>query len=242
VPAFDAAFFGGGPVRALQNIGGIANVTVVGRGMRPIAFDTGPGNTLLDAAARRLSRGRLAMDRDGRLAARGRVDQAALARLLAHPFLRRRPPKSTGPETFDLAVVDAAFGRGWTRRAADVLATLTRFTAHTIVDAHRRWSPAPIAEVVVSGGGALNPTLMAHLRELSRAPVRSIAELGLPPLAKEPVAFAYLGLCTLEGRVNHLPHTTGAAAACVLGSLTPGRRRPSSHRVARRRLVAGAPA
>ena len=100
VPAFDEAFFGGGPIRALQNIGGIANVTVVGRGLRPLAFDTGPGNCLMDLAARRASGGRLRYDAGGRLALRGRINHRAVERLWRHPYFRRHPPKSTGPELF----------------------------------------------------------------------------------------------------------------------------------------------
>jgi anhydro-N-acetylmuramic acid kinase len=223
IPAFDAAYFGAGVPRAMQNLGGIANVALVGAGVAPIAFDTGPGNTLIDAAVRRLSRGRAAFDRGGRLAATGRVDPTALARLARHPYFRRRPPKSTGPETFHPGLLDEAFGRQWTRRGADVVATLTRLSAWSIADAYRRFLPIRPAEVVVNGGGAFNRALLAHLRALlAPIPVRSIADYGLHPQAKEPVAFAYLGWCALRGRLNHLPSTTGARHARVLGSLTPG--------------------
>ncbi len=222
VPFFDDYFFGGGPIRALQNIGGIANVTLVGRRIAPLAFDTGPGNCLLDAAMRRISRGRLAYDRDGRLAARGRVMQPAIARLWAHPYFRQRPPKSTGPEQFHERLLVKTFGRRWTTHAADVLATLTHFTTYSIAESYRRFLPAQPREVIVSGGGCLNRTLMRHLTQLlAPIPVRSIERCGLPAQAKEPVAFAFLGLRALRGQANHLPATTGASRACVLGALYP---------------------
>jgi anhydro-N-acetylmuramic acid kinase len=220
IPFFDHYFFGSGAPRALQNIGGIANVTLVGRGLAPLAFDTGPGNCLLDVAMRRVSRGRLACDRGGRLAARGRVNARALARLLAHPYFRNPPPKSTGPEQFHEPLIASAFGPRWPARGPEVLATLTRLTAQSIADSYRRWLPVAPREVLVNGGGCLNRTLMRELAQaLTPIPVRSIAREGLPPQAKEPVAFAFLGLRAFRGRVNHLPHTTGAARACVLGTL-----------------------
>ena len=129
VPFFDRHFFGQGRPRALQNIGGIANVTLVGRGVAPRAFDTGPGNCLIDAAVRELTGGREAFDRGGRWARRGRIEPRAVARLWAHPYFRTAPPKSTGPELFNEALLADALGRAWRRRPADALATVTYFTA-----------------------------------------------------------------------------------------------------------------
>ncbi len=235
IPFFDDFFFATGAPRALQNIGGIGNVAVVGRGLRPIAFDTGPGNTLIDAAMRGVSRGRVSCDRGGRLAAQGRVDPRALARLQAHPFFRTPPPKSTGPELFNESLLVRAFGSRWTARGPDVLATATYFTAWSIADSYRRFVRAPLREVIINGGGCFNRTLMSQLDGLLRpVPVVSIERYGLLPQAKEPVAFAFLALRALQGRVNHLPETTGASEACILGSLTPGRtarrsRRNSAH-------------
>ena len=223
IPAFDHHVFGGGPPRALHNIGGIANVTLVGRGIAPVAFDTGPGNCLLDALARRLTHGRHAYDPQGRLAAGGRVDQALLRALRSHPYFRTPPPKSTGPELFQERWLDEQAGRGWRRRLPDTLATLTYLTAWTMADSYRRFLPVQPREVIVSGGGALNRTLMSHLRTLLRpTPVVSIRRYGLPPQAKEPVAFAWLALRVIHRRVNHLPDTTGAREACILGAITPG--------------------
>ena len=220
IPYFDEAFFGGGPVRALQNLGGIANVTVVGRGIPTRAFDTGPGNCLIDLAARRASRGRMRYDAHGHLALRGRVDHRAVARLWRHPYFRQEPPKSTGRELFNETLLRQAFGSQLSRTPVDVLATVTYFTAYSIVESYRRWLPRRIREVIVSGGGVYNRTLMRHLTKLLLpVPVHPIARYGIPPQAKEPVAFAFLALRTLQGRGNHLPHTTGAATACILGKL-----------------------
>jgi anhydro-N-acetylmuramic acid kinase len=222
VPAFDEAFFGGGPVRALLNLGGIANVTVVGRGLAPLAFDTGPGNTLMDELVQARTRGRRRYDPGGRLAARGAVDARALARLWRHPYFRRPPPKSTGRETFNQDVLRRAFGRALAQRPDDVLATVTYFTAWSVARGLRRFVPHPVTEVIVSGGGVRNRTLMRHLaRCLAPAPVRRLERYGIPAQAKEPVAFAYFALQHLRGRPHHAPSATGARSRRPLGSLTP---------------------
>jgi len=236
VPAFDEAFFGDGAPRALQNIGGIANVTIVGRGVTTRAFDTGPGNCLIDLAVQRSSRGRLRYDASGRLARRGRIDHRAIERLWRLSYFRRPPPKSTGRELFNAALVTQIFGSTLTRAPLDVLATLTYFTAFSIVESLRRFAPACLAsgrgagrprrlqEVIVSGGGVHNRTLMAHLTRLcAPVAVRSIERYGIPAQAKEPVAFAFLALQALRGRINHLPQATGARQACILGALIPKR-------------------
>jgi len=222
VPFFDDHFFGGGRPRALQNLGGIGNVTLVGRGLTPLAFDTGPGNCLLDAVVRRFSRVRQAYDAGGRMAARGRVDLAAVRRMWGHPYFRRPPPKSTGRELFNEAWLAETFGRRWGTHGLDVLATVTYFTAYSIAESYRRFLPVQPREVMVSGGGVRNQTLMRYLAELLRPiPVRSIERYGLPAQAKEPAAFAFLALRTVRGRINHLPSTTGASGPRILGALTP---------------------
>ncbi len=223
VPYFDEVFFGQGPARALQNIGGIANVAVVGRGISPLAFDTGPGNCWIDLVAQRLSRGRLRYDASGHLALRGRIDHRAVERLWRHPYFRRSPPKSTGRELFNEALLTRTFGARLSRAPLEVLATVTYFTAYSIAESYRRWVRHRLREVIVSGGGVRNRTLMGHLaRLLGPVPVRSTERYGIPAQAKEPVAFAFLALRALRGQINHLPSTTGAAAACVLGTITPG--------------------
>jgi len=222
VPFFDETFFGGGPARALQNLGGIANVTVVGRGLRTLAFDTGPGNGLIDLVAQRLSGGRLRYDPRGRFARRGRIDHRAVGRLWRHPYFRRPPPKSTGRELFNDEWLRRAFGAQLTRAPSDVLATVTYFTAYSVAESYRRFIPHRLREVIASGGGVYNRTLMEHLAALlAPVPVRSIARYGIPAQAKEPAAFAFLALRAIQGRGNHLPHTTGASSSHILGAITP---------------------
>ncbi len=222
VPYFDEAVFGGGPVRALQNIGGIANVTVVGRGLRPIAFDPGPGNCLIDLLARRASRGALSYDRHGHFALRGRIDHRVIARLWRHPYFRIAPPKSTGRELFNDTLLREIFGGRLMRAPLDALATITYFTAYSIAESVRRFVPVRVREMIVSGGGVHNRTLMAHLTSLlAPVPVHAIERYGIPAQAKEPAAFALLALRAFQGQPNHLPSTTGAGSRCILGAITP---------------------
>jgi anhydro-N-acetylmuramic acid kinase len=224
VPLADFLLFGRpGRVRALQNIGGIANVTVVADRLEElVAFDTGPGNMPLDEATRIVTGGAEGYDAGGARAARGSVDGELLVRLLAHPFLRLPPPRSTGREAFGRAFVEP-LAAGFAGRPDDLLATLTRFVAESI---HRSYAAhvtprfAP-DEILVSGGGVHNATLMRHLAELfSPLPVVSVARDGVDPDAKEAVAFAVLGNQTLFGRPGNVPSATGARGPRVLGKLT----------------------
>ncbi|MFE2880033.1 anhydro-N-acetylmuramic acid kinase [Streptomyces roseus] len=210
-------------VPAALNIGGIANVTVVPAGGEPLAFDTGPGNALIDAAVRDLSCGELAYDADGALAAAGRVHEGLLEALLSgEPYYRLPPPRTTGKELFHAGYLRARLAGTGDLRPQDLLATLTRLTARTVADALR---PLAATEVFVSGGGVRNPVLMAMLREeLGGAAVRGSQELGLPAEAKEAYAFAVLGYLTLHGLPGNDPGCTGATGPRVLGSLTPGSR------------------
>jgi len=217
VPFLDRFLFGDGPPRALQNIGGIANVSLVGRGTPPLGFDTGPGNCLLDLAARRATGGRLLYDRDGVLARRGKVREEAARRLLAHPFLRRPPPKSADRGEFGPAFLDRFRLRGH-----DLVATAAYFTALTIAEAYRRFLPGRVREVVVSGGGTLHPVLMGELRRLLTAPVRLLEEFGLPGEAREAACFALMAERALRGLPNHCPGATGARGLRVLGKIVRG--------------------
>ena len=221
VPLVDWLLFRApGRVRALLNIGGIANVTVVGdRPEETRAFDVGPGNMPLDTLVAAWTGGTEAFDRDGRRAATGRLDTALVRELLGHAFFAARPPKSTGRETFGLAFVAPLLGR-FAGREADLLRTLTRFVAEGIADGLRRHGGRPVDEVVLSGGGGSNPLLLADLREaLGATPVRLLAELGLDPDAKEAVAFAILANETLFGRPGNVPAATGADGPRVLGKI-----------------------
>jgi len=210
-----------GARRALQNIGGIANVTLVGARLDElVAFDNAPGNMPLDAVARAASGGAEAFDAGGRRAARGRIDAALLGELHAHPYLSRPLPKSTGRETFGKDFIYPLLAR-YGDRLDDLLATLTRFVAEAIARSYRESLPALPDEVYVSGGGALNPTLMRHLVELlAPLPVTTLATLGVDPEAKEAIAFAVLANETLFGRPGNVPSVTGAIGPRVLGKIS----------------------
>jgi anhydro-N-acetylmuramic acid kinase len=230
VPLVDHLLFRApGVRRAIQNIGGIANVTLIGAGFDDlVAFDTGPGNMALDAVARAASRGVEAYDVDGRRAARGQVDAELLAELHRHPFLALAPPKSTGRDLFGRSFVYPLLDRFGARAPSapglspldDLLATLTRFTAETIARAYREHLPAPPDEIYLCGGGAANPTLRGHLEALcAPTPVRDTGALGVVPKAKEAVAFAVLANETLFGHPGNVPRATGARGPRVLGKI-----------------------
>lgn len=213
--------------RALQNIGGIGNVTWLpaGRGTEGvIAFDTGPGNMMIDRAVSVLTDGRLTFDRGGRMALRGRVDATLLAELMRHPFLRRRPPKTTGREQFGAAFTDDFIRRARRKglAAPDVVATLTEFTAASIADACAWHLPGAPDEVILCGGGARNDTLARQLAErLCLARVRIMDEFGIDADAKEAVSFALLAYATVHGLPSNVPSATGARRPVVLGKIVP---------------------
>jgi N-acetylmuramic acid 6-phosphate etherase len=189
-----------------------------------IAFDTGPGNMLLDYAAARITGGAWEYDRDGVLAAQGRVDEAFLAELMAEPYLHLPAPKTTGRELFGVQFAAPAWERAKARGMGDhdIIAAFTAFTARSIGQAYRDFLPTLPDEVIVSGGGAYNPTLMAMLRaELAPARVYTTAEMGLPVEAKEAVAFAIMAYETWHGRPGNVPAATGARRAVILGNITP---------------------
>jgi anhydro-N-acetylmuramic acid kinase len=211
-----------GSRRALQNIGGIANVTLVGEQLAElVAFDNAPGNMPLDAVARAASDGAEAYDAGGARAARGQIDAALLAELHAHPYLSQPLPKTTGRETFGKDFIYPLLAR-YGGRLDDLLATMTRFVAEAIARSYRESLPAPPDEVYVSGGGALNPTLMRHLEELlAPVPVATSASLGVDPEAKEAIAFAVLANETVFGHAGNIPSVTGAVGPRVLGKICP---------------------
>ena len=229
--AFDRAWLGAesraeGRTLATVNLGGIANVQLIGAGGDVVAFDSGPGNCLIDAVVARHSRGVDGFDDGGRLAAAGRVHDGLLEQLLRHPYFAAPTPKSTGRETFDLAVVDAAimgsgaFGLG----VHDLVATLTELTARTVVEAVTRESvAAPVpAALICSGGGTLNPVLLARLAALGAEhgiAVESSADRGIDPAFKESLMFAFLGYCSWHG----VPFALASdGPARVLGRLSVG--------------------
>jgi anhydro-N-acetylmuramic acid kinase len=230
VPIADALLFGGDEWRALQNIGGIGNVTVVppGRQLDGVrAFDTGPGVAVIDAATRACFRD-LSFDVDGRLAAGGTVIDAVVDELLAHPYFASPPPKSTGRELFDAGYVEHLIARCRELRAEctdrDIVATATALTARSIADAYRRFMPEPVTEVLLSGGGARNPVLAEMIaKAVTPIRVRQFAERFFDGEAKEAVAFAFLASRHVNGEPGNVPRATGAKGPRILGKLSPGR-------------------
>lgn len=229
--------------RAVVNIGGISNLTSLpaGDNLDSVqAFDTGPGNMVMDGVMRQLTEGRVSFDRGGKLARTGKANENLLATLLKHPFLRRRPPKSTGREEFGERFIGSFLRKGklLDLSDADLLATATAYTARTIARA-RKFLPGNVDEVLVCGGGARNPTLMQSLQaewnhhdsgrgprqgrpSHTHVPVRPVEALGWDGRAIEAVAFAVFAYQHVKGVPCNLPNVTGAQRSVVLGTMAPG--------------------
>ncbi len=204
--------------RIALNIGGIANITVIPAGARPedvVAFDTGPGNMVIDALAREYTGGKLNYDRDAKIAASGRVDRRLLEELLDDPYYRRRPPKSAGREQYGTEFVARLKRSG--RRLEDLVATATALTAATIAMGIRG-----TGDLIVSGGGVHNPRIMAYLAAfLPGVAIYTSSDFGIDADAKEAIAFAVLAYETWRRRPSNVPSATGARGAVVLGDITP---------------------
>jgi anhydro-N-acetylmuramic acid kinase len=228
VPIADALLFSADHWRALQNIGGIGNVTVVppggtAEGVR--AFDTGPGVAVLDAVVRELKPD-MRFDADGKLARAGQPIDEVVDELLAAPYFAAPPPKSTGRELFSAAYVSRLIDRcrEVQPRASDedIVATATSLTARSIADAYRRFLPEPIEEVLFSGGGAKNPAILDLLRPLvGSVALRSFDDEFFDGEAKEAVAFALLAHLHVTRAPGNVIGATGARGPRILGKLTP---------------------
>jgi anhydro-N-acetylmuramic acid kinase len=206
--------------RAVLNLGGIANITVLDADpARVFGFDSGPANSLLDRLARRLSKGVLDCDQDGQIASSGRVNEPfAQALIDADLYLARKPPKSTGFEMYGDAFIDRAAALHGSFDA-DLMATLTEFTARSVAQAFAQFVPHP-HEVIVAGGGVRNPVLLGRIASLL-APAKLLRSdnLGVPGAAREAMAFAILANEALHGHATSLPAVTGSRHARVLGKL-----------------------
>lgn len=221
--------------RVALNIGGIANVTVIPARCTPrdvFAFDTGPGNMVVDALAEWVTRGKQAYDRDARIALGGRTLLRLLARLMRDPYLRKKPPKSTGREQFGAAYVREVilWGKRYHAAAEDLLRTATVFTSLSIADAFRRFiiPRVDVDQIVVTGGGALNPLMLAQLAAaLPGVDVVPASQFGVAVEAKEAFAFAVLAYETYHRRTNNLPSATGAKHAVILGKIAFARPGPA---------------
>jgi anhydro-N-acetylmuramic acid kinase len=216
VPAFHAALFGqAGQNRAVVNIGGIANITLLSADGGIQGFDCGPGNGLMDAWC--MKHWNVRFDADGRKAAQGELDADLLERLLQDPWLKLPPPKSTGRDYFHLDWLHHHL-QNTALSPESVLCTLNRFTAQTIADALAQ-SSRNLDAVFVCGGGVHNALLMQSLQELLACPVQSTAALGVDPDYVEAMAFAWLAKQCMEGKPGNVVDVTGAAGPRILGAI-----------------------
>ncbi|HTN43160.1 MAG TPA: anhydro-N-acetylmuramic acid kinase [Nitrospiria bacterium] len=217
--------------RLVVNIGGISNLTYLpsGTGLSKIvAFDAGPGNMLMDGIVQHRTNGRRTMDRDGAMARRGKVHEELLNELLRHPFLNRKPPKTTGREAFGQGMIRRLIRRAGILRLNhwDLMATVTAFTARSIAQAYRGFIlPGGNAEeVIVGGGGTRNVTLMRFLQQaFGPVPVLTFEKFDLDSRALEAMAFALFAYGTIQGEPNNVPSATGAKRPVVMGKIVPGR-------------------
>jgi anhydro-N-acetylmuramic acid kinase len=213
--------------RAIQNIGGIANITYLPAGCSQediIAFDTGPGNMIIDGIVSIISKGKQKFDRGGKIAEKGVVDKSILDDLLRHPYFRRRPPKSTGREEFGEQYCKSLY-QGMKKKGIlteNILATVTAFTAKSIADAYRKFLPRIPDEVILCGGGAHNKTLVKMLKQgLDKNKILFSDDFGIDSDAKEAISFAILAYATIKGIANNIPGATGAKRPVILGKIVP---------------------
>jgi len=210
--------------RVAVNIGGIANLTAIPPNTntdRVIAFDTGPGNMVIDQLVSRITQGRQTYDRDGAVAAIGDIDQKLLAKLLRDKYFRAKPPKTAGREQYGSEFVSKLLDTELS--SEDLIATATALTAESIAAAVRNFvlPEMRVDEIFVSGGGTHNPTMMRMLRKaMGEIPVKESTEVGLDVDAKEAIAFAVMAYETAHCRPSNVPMATGAKRAVVLGKLT----------------------
>lgn len=221
VPLFDYLIFRSSRKnRVMLNIGGIANITILpasGSADQVLAFDTGPGNCLIDLACQTYFSQRF--DAEGAIAARGQLHDDVLARLMKDHYFFLPPPKSTGREYWGNAFLQRVIELHDHAPMEDAMMTLTALTAKSIAFAVERISPKKADELLISGGGALNRTLMRLLSKYLHIPIRTTDELGIPSDAKEAVCFAILANETICGNNGNLPAATGAARAVILGKI-----------------------
>lgn len=207
---------------AVQNIGGISNVTVVSQNYETFGFDTGVGNIMIDYCTQKFFG--MPYDKDGEIAAQGNVSESWLNCLLEDEYYFISPPKTTGREYFSPKYIENAL-KFAPDNNNDIIATLTALTAKSIVQAYERfvYSNVEIEEVVIGGGGAYNPTLMKFLRHYlpKHIELKTHEDYGISNNFKEVMAFALLGYCTYYGISNNVPSCTGAKKKVVLGKVTP---------------------
>lgn len=220
--------------RALQNIGGIANVTFLPENCtinEVIAFDTGPGNMVIDRITECITNNVVHFDENGMLAAQGQVNKEFLSRMQEHPFLLKPPPKTTGREEFGIRYADKIYNEAVASGidSLDILATVTEFTASTIAESYKQWilNKHRISEVILSGGGCHNKTLLKSIAQHLDPSIRvyPIDMFGITSDSKEALVFAILANETISGNPGNIPNATGAKEQVILGKIIPGKYR-----------------
>ena len=214
--------------RAVQNIGGIANITMLPRGnvREGYDFDTGPGNVFIDAAVRYFTKGKQQYDKDGKMGAAGKVDQSIVDEVLAGPYFKHDIPKTTGRETFGdrmgEEICEKMLAKGATPE--DCVATITRITAKALADAYERWGPADgIDEIYLGGGGSYNPNIIGYLQKrMPKTKIAFLDEIGVPTGSREAMDFGFKGLESILGRSLIVPQRVESDRAGIIGHIQPG--------------------
>ena len=218
VPFADELIFKKETPRAIQNIGGIGNVTVLSKNCETFAFDTGPGNMLIDYFVQKLFQ--KPFDKDGEIALKGKVDEKWLSFLLKEKYYLKKPPKSTGRELFNEDYAKKIYKHA-PKDKNNIITTLTALTAKTIYDAYIRYvfPKTEIKEIVLGGGGAYNKAIIKFLNQYfgNNIKIKTHNDFGIDDKLKEAIAFAILGFCTLEKKTNNLPTCTGAKKRVIMG-------------------------
>ncbi len=214
--------------RAIQNIGGIGNVTYISSDLdkgQTLSFDTGPGNMVIDAIVQQVTNGKQKYDKDGELASRGKIIEDLLIELMNHPYFKIKPPKTTGREMFGLAFAKELMKKAQEQEIneEDLIATVTAWTAKSIADSYQSYlikEGNKIDEVIIGGGGSYNSTLLSFLKEyLPNQKIVTHEDYGISSDLKEAIAFAVLGYYTIVGQFNQLPSATGADHPVIMGKV-----------------------
>ena len=219
MPFFDEFIFGTGAPKILLNLGGIANLSLVGKNIETFGFDCGPANTLTDLACQKYLG--ISFDKNGARGAQGTPDKKLVSHLLKQKFFRQKPPKSLDKNQFGAAYLEKHFSAFDLARVNDLLATLTYFTAAAVAAAVKQFVPhAQQKEIIVSGGGAFNKTLLQQLHAQTGLPVVTTEKYHLHPQAKEAAAFALFAALAVQKKSDHCPRATGARKQTILGQIT----------------------
>lgn len=220
MPFFDEYIFGKKNPKILLNIGGISNFSVVGKGQQTAGFDVGPGNTLIDLACQQFFH--KPFDKDGKLAAKGTPDKFLVKKLLKQKFFAQKPPKSLDKNSFGIEYLKKYFKTDSKQNSYNLMATLTYFTAAAIAKAVTDFVPLKAQkELIVSGGGCYNPTLLKYLKELlPHLKINTTFSYNIDPQAKEAGAFALFAWLALQRKTNHCARATGARKSSILGKIT----------------------